>query len=319
MFRLIEAREESPLLTKLSETVSIIDTEALGRPRVVAAYLVSGKERALIDMGYQSSSQIVVKDLMQQGIGLDGLDYLLPTHVHLDHSGSCGTLAKKFTSASVRVHPKGEPHLGDPTRLWKGAEELFGDELMRKYGSPEPIEKKRLQVVGDDEEIDLGRGVTLRSLWTPGHASHHLSYQWEGTGTIFTGDAVGINYPDFSVLVPTTPPTSFNLEEAIQSLERIRAASPSEFLTPHYGVMRNAEQLIDENVNALRHWKTRIEKMTNERLSVDGLVKALTEETCQRAGRLETDVPDYLRISIKISVLGFLRYLRHPASGAAVR
>lgn len=318
LFRLFGVKEESRLLTTLNEAVSIIDTEALGQPRVVAAYLISGKEKALIDMGYQSSAEIVIRDLTHQGIGPDGLDYLLPTHVHLDHSGCCGALAKRFTNACVRAHPKGEPHLADPTRLWKGAGELFGDELMQKYGAPVPVEWKRLQVVGDDEEIDLGRGVTLRALWTPGHASHHLSYHYEGTGIIFTGDAVGINYPDFAVLVPTTPPTSFNLDQAVQSLERIRAASPSEFLTPHYCVMKNARQLIDENVNALQHWKTRIEKMTKEGSSVDKLVEALTEETCRRAGRPVTEVPDYLGISIKVSVLGFLRYLRHAASGVAV-
>jgi glyoxylase-like metal-dependent hydrolase (beta-lactamase superfamily II) len=182
---------------------------------------------------------------------------------------------------------------------------------MGKYGSPEPIENQRLRAVGDDEEIDLGRGATLRALWTPGHASHHLSYQWEGTGVIFTGDAVGINYPAFPALVPTTPPTSFNLEQSVQSLERIRNTSPTEFLTPHYGVMRNAEQMIGENVKALHDWKTRIEKMVKGSSSVDELVKTLTEETSQRAGRPLTEVPEYLRISIKVSVLGFLRYLGH--------
>ncbi len=260
-------------------------------------------------MGYQSSAERVIGDLEQQGIGPDGLDYLLPTHVHLDHSGSCGALAKKFPNASVRVHPKGEPHLADPTRLWKGAGELFGADLMQKYGSPEPVENKRLRIIGNEEQINLGSRVTLRALWTPGHASHHLSYLWEGTGAVFTGDAVGINYPDFPVLIPTTPPTSFNLEQAISSLQRIRAASPTEFLTPHYGVMRNAGPLIDENANALLHWKTGIEKMVKEGSSMEVMVRALTEETCERLRRPVTAVPDYLRVSIKISVLGFLRYL----------
>ncbi len=160
---------------------------ALGNPGTVAAYLVTGKERALIDMGYGSSAQAIANDLDENGIGTDGIDYLLPTHVHLDHSGACGTLAEKYLNASIRVHPKGLPHLADPTRLWVGAGELFGGQLMEKFGKPQPVERTRMREVSDSEEISLGRGLTLRALWTPGHASHHLSYDLEGTGIVATG------------------------------------------------------------------------------------------------------------------------------------
>ncbi len=148
---------EVELLWKLDDRISIIDTMALGKPGVVAAYLVSGKERALIDMGYRSSAQTVINELEDNGIGTDGIDYLLPTHVHLDHSGGCGTLAEKYVNASIRVHPKGLSHLADPTRLWEGAGELFGARLMEQFGKPQPIERNRLREVNDNEEISLGR------------------------------------------------------------------------------------------------------------------------------------------------------------------
>ena len=126
------------MITRVNDFVSIIDTVALGQPRVVAAYLISGKEKALVDMGFESSASNVIEDLEKGGIAKDDLDYLLPTHVHLDHSGSCGTLARRFSKASVRVHPKGEAHLADPSKLWKAALELFGSKLMEKYGKPNP-------------------------------------------------------------------------------------------------------------------------------------------------------------------------------------
>lgn len=294
------------MLTKLNEAVSIIDTQALGAPNVVAAYLVTGRETAIIDMGYQSSAELVIHDLVENGISPD---YLLPTHVHLDHSGSCGALARKFTNASVRVHPKGEPHLADPTRLWEGAGKLFGDELMERYGRPEPIRRNRLRASADGDVIDLGQGTTLRTVWTPGHASHHLSYEWEGHKAFFTGDAVGIYCPNFPILIPTTPPTSFNLEQTLQSLERIRATSPMEFYTPHYGVVKDAMRWITENVNSLQHWCTSIERMRSTGFSDEGMTRALTDEFAGIIGRPVSEMPDYLRISIKISVLGFLRYL----------
>ncbi len=297
------------MLKELNRAVSVIDTEALGVPNAVAAYLVTGTETALIDMGYRSSAKTVVEDLTGQGIGPDDLDYLLPTHVHLDHCGAAGALLKRFSKASVRVHPKGELHLVDPTRLWNGATQLFGVELMQRYGHPEPIDQNRLQVASDGDVLDLGRGIVLRAVWTPGHASHHLSYEWEGHRAFFTGDAVGLYHPNFPILVPTTPPTSFNLDKMLQSLEVLKSSSPVEFFTPHFGVVKNASQWIEENIKALSLWRSYIEEMKRSGLTVEKMTDAMIEKTCRRLGRLSTEMPEHLRVAIKISILGVLRYL----------
>jgi glyoxylase-like metal-dependent hydrolase (beta-lactamase superfamily II) len=301
---------EAGLLTKLDDQVSIIDTMALGKLGVVAAYLVSGKERALIDMGYRSSAQSVIHDLEQDGLGADDIDYLLPTHVHLDHSGGCGTLAEKYVDASVRVHPKGMPHLADPSKVWVGAGELFGPLLMEQFGKPQPIARSRLREVSDNEQISLGSGLTLRTLWTPGHASHHLSYELEGAGSVATGDAVGIIYPNVPILVPTTPPTSFDLSLAIGSLERIRDTRPARILAPHYGVMADATKLIADNIQALKDWEVKIGSMLKDGATPEQITRTLTDETARRAGQSLGIMPDYLSVSIKVSVLGFIRYLR---------
>jgi glyoxylase-like metal-dependent hydrolase (beta-lactamase superfamily II) len=204
----------------------MIDTLALGRPGVVAAYIVRGKEHALIDMGYASSAATVLMDIKNSKINGAGIDYLLPTHVHLDHSGAWGDLAENFVDASIRAHPKGERHLVDPSVLWKEAGQLFGPELMKLYGTPQPINGSRVRAIADGEEISLGSGLTLRSIWTPGHASHHLSYELEGAGTVFTGDAVGITHPAFPVLIPTTPPTSFKIVGGYRIIAANQAAIP---------------------------------------------------------------------------------------------
>ena len=124
-------------------------------------------------MGYPSSANVILQDLAEASIS--DIDYLLPTHVHLDHSGSCGRLAKQFPRALIYVHPIGRQHLIDPTRLIEDATKLFGVELMGRYGSPELINDNRVRSLRDDEVLDLGKGLTLRTVWTPGHASHHLS------------------------------------------------------------------------------------------------------------------------------------------------
>jgi len=304
------------LLTRLDEHVSIIDTMALGRPGVVAAYLLSGKDAALVDMGYGSSADIVINDLEEAGVDADGLDYLLPTHVHLDHCGSCGTLAQKFARASVRTHPKGEPHLADPSKLLEGAGKIFGAEQMSRYGKPQPIQTSRLHAILDDEEIALGNGVTLRCIWTPGHASHHVAYLLEETDAVLTGDSVGVTYPDFPVLTPTTPPTSFNLQLAIDSLEKLRKLAPSELLTPHFGVRTNGN-VIDETVQALKRWEVRIGKMARDGLTQDEIARYLIEDTARRGNPSGDTMPDYLALSIKISTFGFVRYLKNSSQGMA--
>lgn len=259
-------------------------------------------------MGYQSSAETVIGDLAEAGISSDGLSYLLPTHVHLDHSGSCGNLAKEFRNASVLVHPKGQPHLEDPSRLWAGATELFGAELVARYGKPEPIDQKRLRIARNEEVIDLGGGVALRIVWTPGHASHHLSYELEGRSAFVTGDSVGICFPEYPVLFPTTPPTSFNLEQALRSLERIRTSSPTELYTPHYGLVRETNWIV-RNVKLLSEWGKTIELLSKSGLSPDQVSNVMIQKVCSQLGRDSTGVPDYLRISARISTLGFLRYL----------
>jgi glyoxylase-like metal-dependent hydrolase (beta-lactamase superfamily II) len=293
-------------LKKPSEAISVIDTMALGVPRVVASYLVKGKETALIDMGYASSSDAIKRRLKETGIRRDGLDYLLPTHVHLDHCGSCGTLSKEFPRASVRAHPKGVPHLADPTRLVQSASELFGNDLMRRYRHPVPIDSARVRSVADDELIDLGEGLSLRAVWTPGHASHHLSYVLEGTGRVFTGDAVGVLYPDFPTLVPTTPPTSFNLEQAIASLNRLRGFSPSHFCTPHFGILTSAAHRIDENLEGLLTWKDAIGNLVDAGKGVDDIAESMAVDIAGRLGHSSVDVPEHLRVLIRVNVLGYI-------------
>jgi len=296
------------LLTKLNDTVSIIDTEALRQRGVVAAFLIMGKDRALIDMGYRSSASTVRQDLLDHGV--DGVDYLLPTHVHLDHAGACGTLANEFPGATVFAHPKGVHHLSDPAKLVEATTELFGRDLMQDYGLPEPLNQSRVRSISDDAEIQLGSGVTLRAIWTPGHAPHHLSYQIEETGDLFTGDAVGILLSDFPVLLPTTPPTSFDLELAIESLTRIRNVNPSRLLTPHFGVVDNVSKAIDDNVRSLIEWKNTIQPMITAGTSVDDMTDALIRRVCRLVGRSLESIPEHLRVSIRLNVLGLVRYLK---------
>jgi glyoxylase-like metal-dependent hydrolase (beta-lactamase superfamily II) len=297
------------LLSKLTATISIIDTMALGEPRVVAAYLISGKKRALVDMGYPTSAAAIIRDL--ETAGIDDIDYLLPTHVHLDHGGSCGTLAKKFPRALVRVHPSGTNHLVDPARLIEGAGELFGGELMQLFGFPEPISAERVHGLKDDEIIDLENGLTLRTVWTPGHASHHLSFLLEPSRVFFTGDCIGAYFPDVSVLVPTTPPPSFNLDKALASIAKVRTLKPAEFCTPHFGVLRKPETWLDKNQQKLLEWKKTIMQLLSQGNSIESITDHLTLQISNQLHRPPSQLPVHFRTLIRLSTIGFVRWLQY--------
>jgi glyoxylase-like metal-dependent hydrolase (beta-lactamase superfamily II) len=260
-------------------------------------------------MGYRSSAEIVARDLAAHGIRKEDLHYLLPTHVHLDHCGSCGTLANLYPEASVRVHPRGLPHVSDPARLVAGAMKLFGEELVRRFRLPDPISLRRTRGVSDDEEIALGNALTLRAIWTPGHAPHHISYFLEDSGTLFTGDAVGVRYPPFPILIPTSPPPSFNFQKAIASLERLRALSPKRLCTPHFGVLENANERFAQDLDTLLSWKDQLQRLASQKSSVSDIVRVMTNEICERALQTRAKLPEYLQTTIRLSVLGLLAYL----------
>jgi glyoxylase-like metal-dependent hydrolase (beta-lactamase superfamily II) len=151
--------------------------------------------------------------------------------------------------------------------------------------------------------------VTLRSIWTPGHAPHHLSYLLEETRDLFTGDAIGVYAPAMPVLIPTSPPPSFNLEKTIDSLKRLQALSPTKLFTPHFGQLGDPSENFEKNVNALLEWKSKLEQLASKQVSVDEIVSDVSEGVARKAGLSPTDLPEFLRGTIRVSVLGFLNYL----------
>jgi glyoxylase-like metal-dependent hydrolase (beta-lactamase superfamily II) len=227
--------------------------------------------------------------------------------VHLDHSGSCGKLAQWFPTARVIVHPKGEFHLTDPSKLVKSAGELFGDDLIRTFGLPEPIERRQVSTIANSEVISLGDGITLRAIWTPGHAPHHLSYLQEDAGVLFTGDAIGVQHPQFPLLVPTTPPPSFDLKQAIESIEHLDQFRIKRLATPHFGFKENAREQFRRNIEVLKKWEAQIKFLVEKKMGEQDILHELEKSIAREARQ---SLPDYLQLTLRLNVLGFTRYLK---------
>jgi len=242
---------------ELAPGVVEIDTLLGGWERVTAGYLVTGPVPVLIETGSQSSVPSLLAALAGLGVGADDLAHVVVTHIHLDHAGGVGDVARAFPRATVHVHEKGARHLVDPTRLVASAAQVYGPLLDSLYGRLDPTPADRVHVLEDGAFIEVGPGRRLVCVDSPGHAKHHLALHDEGdgaSGLLFSGDAVGVRLPDGGVLRPATPPPDFDLDLALASLQRFRDRRPSALCLAHYGLVADPEGVLDEADGTLRRW-----------------------------------------------------------------
>ena len=257
--------------TRIGPGVLEIDTRLGGWERVTAGYLVEGPRPVLVETGSQSSVPVLLDALTALGLGAGDLAGIVVTHIHLDHAGGVGDVARAFPNATVYVHEKGARHLADPERLVRSAAQVYGDLLDSLYGRLDPTPADRIHVLADGEEIVVGPGNVLVTVDSPGHAKHHLGLHHDGdaaSGILFAGDAVGVRLPDGGVLRPATPPPDFDLDAALNSLERFRARNPSGLALAHYGLLPDPGGLLSEAGSTLRHWAAVAEKAWREEADI---------------------------------------------------
>jgi glyoxylase-like metal-dependent hydrolase (beta-lactamase superfamily II) len=207
----------------------LIDVGHLGRERVIGAWLVDG---CLVDPGPASSL-----DGLLEGLAGDVPERILLTHIHLDHAGATGKLVERWPDVEVWVHEKGAPHVADPTKLVNSATRIYGDDMERLWGEIVPVPRDRLRVLGSAGEERIG---DWRVAYTPGHASHHVSYLHAPTATAFTGDVAGVRIGDGPVL-PPTPPPDIDLELWPRSIDLVAGWKPDRLAVTHFGAFDDVE------------------------------------------------------------------------------
>ena len=228
--------------------IHTIDT-GFFRPRFDAAYLIVEHGRgAFIDCGTAFSVPRMLAALAEAGLTPVHIDWLILTHVHLDHAGGAGALMAHLPSARLVVHPRGARHMIDPTQLWAGASAVYGEAVMQEtYGRLTPVPAARVMEATDDVVIDLA-GRPLRCLATPGHAKHHIAVYDARANVCFTGDVFGLSYRDFDTangpfILPTTSPVQFDPAALHASIDRLLALQPSAMYPTHYGRVEDVERL----------------------------------------------------------------------------
>jgi glyoxylase-like metal-dependent hydrolase (beta-lactamase superfamily II) len=219
----------------LAAGLSYFDLRFQNRPRVIAsAVLHAPGGVAIVDPGPSSTLPVFRRELAAAGIGIADLTAILLTHIHLDHAGATGTLVRENPRIRVYVHERGAPHMADPAKLLASAARLYGEAMDTLWGEFAPVPREALTVLAGGERIEAG-GRRLDVAYTPGHASHHVSYLSADTGVVFAGDVAGIKTTRDAFVLPPTPPPDIDLELWRRSLETVEAWGPDTLFLTHFG------------------------------------------------------------------------------------
>jgi glyoxylase-like metal-dependent hydrolase (beta-lactamase superfamily II) len=259
----------------------VIDVMHLGRPHVIGCWEIDG---ALVDPGPESSLQTVL-----DALGGERPRALLLTHIHLDHAAATGALVRRWPDLEVYVHERGAPHLIDPSKLLTSAERLYGEAMRRLWGEIVPVPEGNVKVLSGGETV-LG----MRVAYTPGHASHHVCYLHEDSGTAFVGDVAACRIPPSQLIMPPTPPPDIDVEAWEQSLDLVASWSPQRLALTHFGAVESdvpgylaaARSRLREEAERAKEmpqdaYEADLQRRIREQLTAEGLGEETIEELLQ--------------------------------------
>lgn len=236
--------------------VFLVDNELFGTAGALATYVVDAERPALVDAGGANTVDRILDALAALSVPRTALASVLVTHLHLDHAGGAGHLARVCPNADIVVHERGREYLTDPDRLEHlkaSVSRAAGTE--DPYGEPAVVPPDRVRAVSGGETLDLG-DRELDVYDAPGHAPHHFACFDAGDGTLYAADAVGEYYDGNAI--PSTPPPSFDLEANLETVERLRRLEPDRILYGHFGVGRDGTRLLEQYARELPEWVERI-------------------------------------------------------------
>lgn len=231
----------------------ILDTRQLGRPGIIAVIALETNEGiAVFDTGPESTFDNVVGDLRNAGLSPEHVRHVFLSHIHFDHAGAAWRFAE--LGATVYVHPRGAPHLIDPTKLINSATRTFGDAMQSLWGRIAPVPAERVKILEDNETVRVPP-FEIRAIATPGHASHHHVYHWDDT--VFGGDIAGVRIGSGPPIPPFVPP-ELHIESWLESIHKIRALTPANLYLPHFGKVKgwvpDHLDALEERVNCWSEW-----------------------------------------------------------------
>jgi glyoxylase-like metal-dependent hydrolase (beta-lactamase superfamily II) len=309
------------VIADLGHEVFQIDTRMAGYGGITAGYLIRGDRPCLVETGTAPSAPVVRDALAALGVGPADLATVVVTHIHLDHAGGTGDIARMFPGAEVVVHELGARHLADPSRLMASARMVYGDELDGLFGTLAPTPAGRIRAVERTGVVDLGGGRRLESHYSPGHAKHHVGLVDSVSGDLYVGDAAGIYIQETGDMRPATPPPDFDLDVALESLRTFAALQPTRLLFSHFGPVTAVGETLERSAEEISLWVSETRRARNAGMDLDHAAAMVAERTRERYAVLAADADPELaakfdRISgAAANVAGIMRWLDKADAG----
>ena len=305
-------------MSTLAAGIDYIDLQFLGKPEIIATAILHGpRGLALIDPGPSTTLDHLHRALERKGFGVGDITQLLLTHIHLDHAGAAGSLVKLNPAIEVFVHERGAPHMADPERLIASAARLYGEDMGPFWGEFLPVPSARLRPLAGGETIVAG-GRELIVAYTPGHASHHVSYFDPASRVAFVGDTAGIRRGSGAYVMPPTPPPDIDLEAWRVSEERILAWDPDTLFLTHFGPFHGARVHFRELWTNIESWNRIVRRLiADASLDEPQRQQAFVDEALRELRRAvgDTESEQYGRAGrLDYSWQGLSRYWRKKSS-----
>jgi glyoxylase-like metal-dependent hydrolase (beta-lactamase superfamily II) len=255
----MNSKSAKPRITRHPDGISAVDAEYV-RPGHAAVHIIRHNGRgAFVDTGTNYSVPYLLAALEELGIARDAVDYVFLTHVHMDHAGGAGLLMRQLPNARMVVHPRGMPHMIDPSNLVAASQAVYGEEEFRRlYGDILPVARERIVSVTDGFRCELA-GRELELIHTPGHALHHYAIVDRAHACIFTGDTFGISYRELDTsqgpfILPTTSPSQFDPDQLISSIDRLMSYAPESMYLMHYSRVTGTPRLAESLKSQIREF-----------------------------------------------------------------
>ncbi|HEV7513788.1 MAG TPA: MBL fold metallo-hydrolase [Candidatus Acidoferrum sp.] len=301
------------------DSTTVLDLNWMGRPHSIGAVLLeSGGHYAILDPGPASTLETLRAELHSLGLSVSDLNAILLTHIHLDHAGASGSLLRENPNLRVFAHSKGAAHLADPSKLLASAGRLWGDDLPRLFGETLAVPEQNIQILDGAETLMVG-ARKLEVIYTPGHASHHVTYFDEQEGVAFAGDTAGIRIANGPYIMPATPPPDIDLAVWERSFVAILDRRPSKLFVTHFGFAENPAKHIADFRERLHLWAEITEQAMLSTSDVAVALQSFLEQTQTEMRKYlsEADAEQHaFTAGLPLSFLGLARHIRKRSTAA---
>lgn len=269
-------------IKEVANKVYRLETSIPGMDTIFATYLIQESDAVLIEPGPTAAIPSIQEGMKQ--LGMEDLAYIIPTHIHMDHAGSIGTLAQLFPGAKVLVHPRGIKHAIDPSRLIDSTKMVFGSDFEARFGPIAPVQESQILVPEDGEIIHIN-GRELQIIYAPGHAPHHMVIFDPSLNGLFCGEALGFPSSSTRILpLPAVAPPSFDHDQYLETIERIRQLGARMLFYSHGGVESEADVLISMAAENTRIFGDLILKALKEGETLEAINRRIGDHITSRYG-----------------------------------